>query len=295
MQSENEGAEKEKGLLRVAAIQFEPILGQCERNRRKLVESIEKVLGQKAELVVTPELGVSGFVLHTRTEAFQNAEAIPAGPTVSALEGVAKKKNGYIVSGILEKEGDFLYNAAVLVGPKGYIGKYRKNHLWDLEKTFNEPGNMGLPTFELPFGRLAIGICYDGWFPEVSKIYQLQGADLICYSANWVVVPDVITAENPLSPHIHMAQAHMNGLFIICADRVGTERGVTFLGNSCICGPEGYIKGPASLDNEEILLAEINPMKARLKQWTPYNHIVMDRRTDLYDEILGYKGRSRPW
>ena len=120
MQPENESAEEEKGLLRVAAVQFEPLLGQCERNRRKLVELIEKALSQKAELVVTPELGVSGFVLHTRTEAFKNAEAIPEGPTVSALEEVAKQRNGYIVSGILEKEGDFLYNAAVLVGPSNH-------------------------------------------------------------------------------------------------------------------------------------------------------------------------------
>lgn len=295
LEAEKERVEGKESLLKVAAIQFEPLLGQGERNRKKLIELVNKAFAQKAELIVTPEAGNSGYIHITRSEAFQNSEPIPEGPTVSALEDIAKERNGYIVSGILEKEGDLLYNSAVLVGPKGYIGKYRKNHLWDPDKIFCEPGNLGFPIFQLPFGRLAICICYDAWFPEVARIYQLQGADLICDPTNWVVVPDVVTAENPVSPYVHMAQAHMNNLFMICADRIGTERGVTFLGNSCICGPTGFIKGPASFDKEEILLAEVNLMDARRKVWTPYNHIVQDRRTDLYDELLGFEGKLRPW
>lgn len=295
MEAEKEQVTGVESLLKVAAIQFEPLLGQGERNRQKIIELTNRAFDQEAQLIVTPELGSSGFVHNTRDEAFQNSEPISEGPTVSVLKDIAKERNGYIVSGILEREGNSLYNSAVLIGPNGYIGKYRKNHLWDIEKTFNEPGDMGLPTFELPFGRLAMSICYDGWFPEVSRIYQLQGVDLICDPTNWVVVPNIITAENPISPFIHMAQAHMNNLFMICADRIGTERGVTFLGNSCICGPAGFIKGPASFDKEEILLAEINLMEARRKIWTPYNHIIRDRRTDLYDEMLGYKGTPRVW
>ena len=295
MAHENERVEGVESLLTVAAVQFCPLLGEGERNRKKITQLIDEAFDQKAQLVVTPELGNSGFVYNSRSEALQNAEPIPGGPTVSALEDVAKKGNGYIVSGMLEKERDLLYNSAVLLGPKGYIGKYRKNHLWDIEKTFNEPGNMGFPIFELPFGRIALCICYDGWFPEVSRIYQVQGADLICDPTNWVVVPNVITPENPLSPYVHMAQAHMNNLFMICADRIGVERGVAFLGNSCICGPAGFIKGPASHDKEETLIAEINLMDARRKVWTPFNHIVRDRRIDLYDEILGYDGEPYPW
>jgi predicted amidohydrolase len=243
--------------------------------------------------VVAPEMGISGYIHSTRSEAFENAEIVPEGPTVTALQTIAKERKGYIVLGILEKEDDLLYNTAALIGPDGYIGKYRKNHLWGSEKTFAEPGNLGFPVFELPFGRLGMCICYDGWHAEVIKIYQLQGADIVCDPTNWLLAPG-IDRQNPIMPSIHLAQAHMNKLFVVCSDRIGSERGTTFIGNSCICGPAGFIKGPASFDKEEILIAEINLMEARQKVWSPYNHIINDRRTDLYDEILGYEELPRP-
>lgn len=284
-----------ESLLNVAAIQWEPKLGQNESNRDKMIELISKAFNQGAELIVTPELGNSGFVFNSRTEAFNCAELVPDGPTASALEETAKKAKGYLVAGLLEEEDGLIFNAAVLIGPKGYIGKYRKNHLWSIEKTFVEPGNLGLPVFELPIGRVALQVCYDGWFPELARIYAVRGVDLICEPTNWVTAPGIITPENPLSPLIHMAQAHWNNLFLICADRIGKERGVEFLGHSCICGPAGFIKGPASLDKEEILLAEINLMDSRRRHWTPYNNILKDRRIDLFDELLGAEGQARLW
>ena len=291
---EKERVEGRESLLKVAAIQFEPLLGQVDRNRKKLVELITEAFDRGAELIVTPELSNSGYVFNTRREAFQSSEVVPEGSTLLALADMARKRSGYIVSGILEKENELLYNSAVLIGPKGYIGKYRKNHLWDFEKTFNEPGNLGFPVFELPFGRMGISICYDAWFPEVFRIYQLQGADLICDSTNWVITPDIEDAGQPITPLLHVAQAHLNRLFIICADRVGEERGVKYIGNSCICGPLGFVKGPASFDKEEIIIAEINVMEARQKVRSPYNHMLMDRRTDLYGEVLGYEGKRWP-
>lgn len=295
MAAEGEYVAGKESLLNVAAIQWEPLLGQNENNRDKLIELISKAFNQGAELIVAPELSNSGFVFNSRSEALDCAELIPGGLTTSALEDAATKANGYLVAGLLEKESDLIYNAAVLIGPKGYIGKYRKNHLWSVENTFVEPGNLGLPVFELPIGRVALQICYDGWFPELARIYAVKGVDLICEPTNWVVAPGIITPENPLSPLIHMAQAHWNNLFMICADRVGTERGVEFLGHSCICGPGGFIKGPASLDKEEILMAEINLMDSRRKHWTPYNNILKDRRTDLFDELLGAEDQTLLW
>jgi len=295
MAAEEEYVEGKESLLNVAAVQWEPLLGQNEHNRDRLIELISEAFNQGAELIVTPELSNSGFVFNTRKEAYSCAELIPGGPTTSALEDAAKKAKGYIVSGLLEKENGLIYNAAVLIGPEGYIGKYRKNHRWDIEKTFVEPGNLGLPVFELPIGRIGLQVCYDGWFPEIARIYALKGVDLICEPTNWPIAPGIITAENPLSPLVHMVQAHWNNLFMICADRVGTERGVEFLGHSCICGPVGFIKGPASLDKEEILMAEINLMDSRRKNWTPHNNPLKDRRTDLFDELLGAEGQSFLW
>ena len=94
---------------------------------------------------------------------------------------------------------------AVLVGPDGIVGRYRKVHLWDEEKLFFEPGNLGLNVFDLPFGRVGIMICYDGWHPEVARILKLKGADVILDPTCWVLVPDIVTPENPVSAYVHMA------------------------------------------------------------------------------------------
>ncbi len=284
-----------KKLIKVGAIQFEPIFGEKERNIDKMAKLVDEAANQGAELVVLPEMANSGYVFATRDEAYKLAEQVPDGPTIRRLESIARERNIYIVSGVCEREGTTLYNTAVLVGPEGYIGKYRKLHLWDIDKTWAEPGDLGLPVYKLPFGRLGMIICYDGWFPETTRILTLQGADIICDPANWVVIPNRITAENPIPAYVHMVMAHVNGVFLICADRIGEERGVMFLGSSCICGPNGFVAGPASFDKEEILIAEINLMDARRKQWTQFNHILADRRTDLYDRILGYRlGEPHP-
>ncbi len=87
-------------------------------------------------------------------------------------------------------------------------------------------------------------ICYDGWHPEVARILKLKGADLILDPTCWVLVPGVVTPENPVSAYVHMATAHVNSLFIVCADQCGVERGCTFIGRSCIAGPAGFVAGP---------------------------------------------------
>ena len=79
--------------------------------------------------------------------------------------------------------------AAVLVGPGGFIGKYRKAHLWNREKLWFTPGNLGFPVFDTPIGRIGLLICWDIWFPEVPRLLSLQGADIICSLNNWVWTP----------------------------------------------------------------------------------------------------------
>ena len=285
----------QESMLTVAAVQFEPSLGDVERNRKKMLEMVGKALDQNARLIVTPECGNGGYMFNNRQEAFKCSEPIPGGPTVTALEDVARQRNGYIVSGIIEQDGDLLYNTAALIGPEGYIGKYRKTHLWDVDKTLYEPGDMGFPVFNLPFGRVGMSICWDNWFPEVNRIYAAQGVDIVCHPTGWVIVPGLVGPENPLWAYNTMAQAHHNGMFIVCANRIGTERGVGFGGCSCICGVPGFIQGPASADEEEILVAQLNIMDARRKRLNEWNHLMRDRRTDLYDSLLGYEGKPFPY
>lgn len=282
-----------ESMLKVAAIQTNPVFGQKIRNVTRQIELIKKAAKDGNKLIVTPELGNTGYVFNSREELFELAEIVPDGETCQKWIQVCKEESIYLCCGITEREGNLFYNSAVLIGPDGFIGKYRKNHLWDEDKLWFEPGNLGFPVFNLPFGRVGMLICYDGWHPEVPRIYALQGVDILCDPSAWVVVPGVVTAEKPLSAYLHLANAHFSNIFMICSDRTGSERGATFLGNSCIAGPNGFINGPASLEKEEIVSAEINILDARRKHWSSFAKVLADRRTDLYDEYLGYDISSR--
>ena len=175
------------------------------------------------------------------------------------------------------------------MGPEGYIGTYRKTHLWNEEKLWFELGNLGFPVFSLPFGKIGCRVCYDIWFPEVTRILVAQGADIICDSTNWVVFEPLVTKDKPTVVVSAQQMSVMNAVFSVCADRIGEERGCVFIGNSCITDPGGgFVAGPGDPDKPEVVMAEINLMLARYRHWSDFNNPHTDRRTDLYDEFLGY-------
>jgi predicted amidohydrolase len=275
--------------LRIACIQMEPHVGDKEGNLARSLEWIQKAGGQGADLVVLPELCNSGYVFETREEAGALSEEIPNGRTTQAWMEAAARHNLVIVAGITEREGDNLYNAAAIVGPRGYVGRYRKNHLWAAESLFFEPGNLVMPVFQIGAGRIACAICYDIWFPETFRLAALQGADLLCVATNWVPMPQQPSNLPVMANILAMGGAHSNSMFVAAADRVGVERGQPFLGNSLIVSHTGWpLAGPASFDREEMILAEVNLADARRKRsLNEFNQLLRDRRTDVYDEMLG--------
>lgn len=275
----------EKGsVIKVACIQMEPKFGEVDRNIQISIERIEKAVQQGANFIVLPELCNTGYVFNTRKEAFLLAETIPEGPSVKAWCKAAETYNVYIVAGITEKDGNVLYNSAVFVGPEGYIGTYRKNHLWNEEKLFFEPGDLGFPVFKTKVGKIGILICYDMWFPEGYRYYASQGVDLVCVPTNWVPMPNQPEQHMQMAVHVAMANAHCNSLFVACADRVGVERSQPFIGSSVIVNSSGWpVSGPASMDQEEVIFATINLSEARIgKTRNQLNSIIQDRRPELY-------------
>ena len=284
--SRERGAE---ALLKVAAIQTEPHVGDKEHNNRRALELIHQASDEGVDLMVLPELGNSGYIFNSRAEVAELAEPVPDGPTVHMWMQAAKERGVYIIGGVCERDEDKFFNAAAFVGPDGFVGRYRKIHLWDEEKLFFEPGDLGLNVYHMPFGRVGIMICYDGWHPEVARILKLRGADLICNPTCWVLVPGIVTPDNPVSAYVHMSSAHVNSVFMICADRCGTERDCPFLGRSTIAGPAGFVVPPASSECEEITAAEINLIETRSHHWTQLANPFADRRTDLFDACLGYR------
>ena len=280
---------RREALVKIACIQMEPIVGEKDRNIRHSLTLIEKAADAGARLLVLPELANSGYVFRSREEAFALAENVPGGPTCDAWMAAAKARNLYIVAGIAERDGDELYNSAVVIGPEGYIGTFRKVHLWNEEALYFEPGNLGFPVFNTPIGRIGTFICYDGWFPESYRLCALQGADIICIPTNWVPIPGQDPKREAMANILVMGSAHSNSVFVAAADRVGTERGQPFVGQSLITSYTGWpIAGPASDTDEEIIYAEVNLSDARRKRnWNEYNQILRDRRLDVYAEMLG--------
>jgi len=282
----------EDGLLPdliVAAVQMEPQVGRKDDNVATSIKLTEQAARAGAGVVVLPELTTSGYVFGSREEAFALAEQVPDGDSTQAWSELANRLGIYIVAGITERDGNRLYNSAVLVGPEGYIGVYRKLHLWNNEHLFFEPGNLGLPVFDTPIGRLAAIICYDGWFPEVYRLLAMQGADIIGMPTNWVPMAGASEKTPAMANTLALANAHINGVNIVCANRIGTEREQFFIGRSLIANAQGQcVAGPASADEEEVLYASINLKQSREAQHVNlFNNKLRDRRSDVYDPMLG--------
>jgi N-carbamoylputrescine amidase len=280
----------------IACIQVEPKIGEKKANLARSLEKIGEAAAHGAKLIVLPELCNSGYVFASRQEAFTLAETVPSGPSTQAWLEAARQHDAVIVAGICERAEDALYNSAAVVGPDGFIGTYRKLHLWGAENLFFEPGNVGVPVWKLQFGRMAVAICYDGWFPETYRLAALQGADILCVPTNWVPMPNQPANTLVMANILAMSGAHSNSMYVAAADRVGVERDQTFLGSSLIVSHTGFpLAGPASATKEEIIYAEVNLSDARRKRvLNSFNQPLRDRRIDLYDEMLG-AGVKRSW
>jgi N-carbamoylputrescine amidase len=282
-----------ESLVKVAALQMEPHIGDKEHNVLESVRLIDEAARNNTKLMVLPELCNTGYMFNSREEAFALSEDIPEGPSSTRWIECCKKYDAYIVAGIAEREDNRLYDSAVVLGPEGHIGTYRKIHLWNEEKLWFEPGNLGLPVFDLPFGRIGCRICYDIWFPETTRILAAQGADIICDSTNWVVAEPLQSKEKITAVYSAQQNSLFNSCFSICSDRIGMERGQDFIGNSVITSPSGdLLAGPGSPDEPEIVITEINLMEARYRHWSEFNNPLTDRRLDIYDSYLGYNPKT---
>ncbi|WP_052336378.1 nitrilase family protein [Nocardioides alkalitolerans] len=281
--------------VRVAAVQSDPQVGleNKEANVAATLEQIRECAAEGARLIVLPELASTGYSFDTRDEAYAHAEPVPDGPTCTAWAELARELDVYVVAGIAESDGVHLYDTAVLIGPEGFIGKYRKTHLWNREKLIFTAGS-SYPVFETRIGRIGLLVCWDIWFPEVARILTAQGADVICSVNNWVWTPPPLfdDAGNCMASYLTMGASHVNSVPIVAANRVGGERGGKFLGCSLITGVNGWPTSRiADAEKEEVLYADLDLVASRSAVvWSELNDLPRDRRTDLYDPLLGYTG-----
>jgi predicted amidohydrolase len=262
---------------RVAAIQFEPALGEKGRNIDALLRLTEEAMQQGARLVVLPEMATTGYCWQSRAEIAPFVEPVP-GPTTDQFQQLAVRYQSLVAVALPEVDPhtQVYYNSMALVGPEGVIGTYRKIHSYISEPRWARDGDLGVPVWETPLGKLSGLICMDAMYFESARLSALRGADVLLFPTNWV-------DDEPHPSSWWMARAFENGVYLIAANRYGNERGVPFSGGSCIINPDGSIQASCAT-GDGIVYGEIDLARCREKRWghSAIGNRIADRRPQSY-------------
>ena len=275
--------------IKMAAVQMEPKLMKVKENLGSIVSAAREAADNRANLIVFPECSLTGYIFSSRQEALSFAETIP-GSSAEKIASLCQELKVYIIFGLLEKEGDRLFNDVAFVGPQGLIAGYRKNHLPFLGvDRFVDIGDRPFQVHQTPIGNIGLLICYDIAFPESSRVMTLLGADVLALSTNFP------RGRGEKYSHIVYARAFENRVHLVSANRVGGERGYSFAGLSEIVDASGEVLSLASPDKEEIIYGEVSLDSARQKRLTLIPgefevDFIKDRRPELYGLITRREG-----
>ena len=263
-------------------------------NLAKAVQRIEAAAKKGAKIVCLQELFRSRYFCQSEDPRnFKLAEAIP-GPSTEVLGAMARRKKIVIVASLFERRTAGIYhNTAVVLDADGSIaGKYRKMHIPDdplyYEKFYFTPGDLGFPSFQTRYARIAVLVCWDQWFPEGARAAALGGAQILFYptAIGWIPKEPRTVARNQRNAWelIQRSHAIANGVYVVSANRVGSEGKIRFWGNSFVAGPLGEIVAHAGAKREEILIANCDLSKIEeTRQAWPF---LRDRRIDAYGALL---------
>lgn len=270
--------------VKIAAVQMDPKIMGKRVNLDKILLEAKSAASNNVDLIVFPECALTGYVFASREEAIPFMETIP-GPSTHELVACCKELGVHIIIGLLEIDADRCFNTAIIVAPQGLIGKYRKIHLPFLGiDRFVDPGDQAFQVYPTPIGNIGLHICYDCNFPESARVMTLAGADILALPTNW---PE---GRGKVAKYVINTRAYENKVHLVAVNRVGTERGTRFIGNSKIVDAWGDTLAEASSDQEEIIYAEISIAEARQKRivFKPGEFeldFIGDRRPELYGEL----------
>ena len=245
---------------KIAAVQSDCRLGDVPTNREAVRRKLAEAAAAGAKLIVFPECVVTGYGFTNRAAAAACAEPLP-GPTSEAIAQDCARLGVWCVYGMLEADGDRLFNTCALIGPDGSVFGYRKIHLPCVgADKFTDPGPGPIEVFDLDGLKVGVGVCFDGGFPEFPRVLALLGADLIVLPTNWA--EKAMTTAKVMPP----ARALENAVYFAACNRVGTESGFTYIGRSSIHHPSGAPLAVADHDGDDILYATLDPAAARRKK-----------------------------
>jgi predicted amidohydrolase len=278
--------------IRIAGAQMDVEIGNVETNRNRIVKLINDAAESSAQLAIFPECALTGYCFDSLEEATPFAERLD-GPSAEAIAAACRETGLYAIVGFIEKAPSGYFNAAMLVGPDGPLGTYRKVHLPFLGiDRFLTPGDRPFAAIDLPLGRIGINICYDLSFPEASRVLKLLGTQLIVLPTNWP--PGAW--RNP--KFVINARAQENHVYIAAVNRVGVERGWQFIGRSKVVDCNGDTVAEAGSQDEELLVADLDLESANVNRIVnvPGSYEIdrlADRRPEFYAPVSASKAESK--
>lgn len=272
------------GPVRIAVAQLPSRLGELADNAHAIADAIGTAAHKGAHLVVFPECALSGYMFDSR-EAVAAASVTLDDAVIAPIHQAARQHGIHAVVGLLERDGERLYNSAFITGPQGLLGNYRKQHLPMLgADRYVDPGDGGGPRV-VDIGGLKVGtmICFDLRFPECARVLALEGADVIAMPTNWPLTATF------LADHMTRVRAVENLVYLAVADRADSEAGTDFLGRSQVIAPNGEVLVHAGTEHT-LVVADIDVSRARCKHLVftdpPYALPVFDgRRPELYGAL----------
>jgi len=274
------------GSVRVACCQLRPLLNDGGANEQRTRTAVGAAVDAGARLIVLPELCTTGYVFESKAQARQAAEASDG--ALAAWCEEAGRGDAVVVGGFAELDADGnLYNSAAVVDGSGVLAVYRKTHLWGTERENFTAGEVVPPVVETPAGRIGVSVCYDLFFPELTRGLALRGAEIIVAPTNAPRGSNGDSVHDNIGVIIARATAHVNRVFVAVCDRWGSERGAEWAGRSLIADPEGDLIAEPPGDQEQVLLADCDLSLARDKSWSgTSNDAFGDRRPDQYESVL---------
>jgi predicted amidohydrolase len=279
--------------MKIACVQMDVKIGEVDYNLAAIEDRLRETARNGTKLAIFPECAVTGYCFESLDEARPFAQTIP-GPATDRITAQCAKLDMFAVFGMIEVDGDSVYNAAILTGPEGVVGSYRKVHLPYLGVDMHVAyGDRPFAVHDIGGLRVGINICYDSAFPEATRTLALLGADLITLPTNWPPGAECVAA------HVLNTRAMENAVYFAAANRVGSERGFEFIGRSRICATKGETLAASEDTSETILYAEIDPELSRNKTAVrePGRHAIdrmADRRPEMYGTLIKPHSLSRP-
>ncbi|TFF96737.1 hypothetical protein EU546_00845 [Candidatus Thorarchaeota archaeon] len=265
----------DRAMVKLGLGQIRPRIASVKEN----VRLIKSTLGQASDLdidvLVLPELANSGYAFQSQDEVAETAETVGEGSVCSMLREWSRDER-LIVSGICELADDSFYNSAVAFGSGKHLSSYRKIHLFGDEARWFTAGDSEPPVVQFEGYTYGIMVCFDWAFPEVARVLALKGAQVILHPANLVL---------PYCQDAMVTRSIENRVFTATANRIGKERELEFSGMSQVTDPRGRVLARAGEDTTELVVIDIDPAVADNKNITDTNHVLNDRRPDLYQRL----------